>query len=167
MRVPRSSAHLPWRARGAHARGCSATSAVRTRPNYRCGADATSAPEMVACNRVAIGTRSHTDAAETFRSPGPQPVYTSPELVRVAILVGGKHCVWRRSPRNPHSHGLYGSVVGLYQEWRIASDPPSAPLCKLPPPACTVNKNIVSARSRTPFPSPLRLPRFGNALGVG
>jgi hypothetical protein len=32
LRVPRASAHLPWRARGAHARGCSATSAVRTRP---------------------------------------------------------------------------------------------------------------------------------------
>ena len=70
--------------------------------DYRCGADATSAPEMVACNHVAIGTRSHSDAAELFRSPGPQPVYTSPELVRVAILVGGKRCVWRRSPRNPH-----------------------------------------------------------------
>ena len=137
------------------------------RPNYRCGADATSAPEMVACNHVAIGTRRPSDAAELFRSPGPQPVYTSPELVGVAACRGTACCVWKRSPKSPHSHGLYRSVVGLYQECRIASDPPSAPLCKLPPPACTVNNNIVSARSRTPFPSPLRLPRFGNALEVG
>ena len=95
------------------------------------------------------------------------PVKKSPELVRVAACRGKGRCFWRGPPRNPHSHGLYGSVVGLYQECRIASDPPSAPLCKVPPTLCRVNKNIVSARSRTPFPSPLCLPRFGNALGVG
>ena len=39
--------------------------------DYRCGADATSAPKMVACNRVAIGTRSHSDVQTSSALLGP------------------------------------------------------------------------------------------------